>query len=69
MEIKKKEGEQATSLIFRFNKKVQQSGLMKESKKRKYRDRPVSKTKRRQSAIYRAERAEQVKKLKKLGKI
>ena len=69
MEVKKKEGEAVGALIYRFNKKIQQSGILKESKKRRFTDRPVSRIKRRLSALHRAERAKEVARLKKLGKL
>lgn len=59
IEIRKKEGETVGSLLFRFNKKIKHSGLMKESRKRRFTKRVVNKNKRRQSTLYRA--AKQVK--------
>ncbi len=69
MEVRKKEGEAASSLIFRFNKRMQQSGILKETKKRRFTDRPKSKIKRRQSAIYKYHKMENIIRLRKLGKI
>jgi len=69
MEIKRKEGESAPSAIYRFNKRVQQSGLVKEVKSRRFTDRNVNKNSRRNSALYREDKAMEVKKLRKLGKI
>ena len=69
MEIKKKENEAVGSLIFRFNKKIQQSGTMKEYRKRRFRTRPVSRIKLKLSALYKNEKAQEVARLKKLGKL
>lgn len=69
MEIKRKEGESAPSVIYRFNKRVQQSGLVKEVKNRRFTDRNINKNSRRNSALYRSDKAIEVKKLRKLGKI
>jgi len=69
MEVKRKEGEAASSLVYRFNKRVQQSGLMKEVKKRRFNKRAVSKIKKRISAIYKDVKMKEVQKLRKLGKV
>ena len=36
IDAKKKEGESATSLMYRFSKKVQRSGVVREVKKRRF---------------------------------
>lgn len=69
MEVRKKEGEAAASLMFRFTKRVRQSGVLREVKKRRFKDRDLNKTKRRASAVYRGAKKEEVLRLKKLGKI
>lgn len=67
IEIKKKEGESAASHLFRFSKKIHQSGVLKEAKKRKFFGRAENKRRRRQSAIHREQKAVEFKKAKKLG--
>lgn len=67
IEVKKKEGESASALLFRFSKKVKQSGIMKELKKRRFYDRPQSRRGRRISAQHRAGRKTEVQRMKKLG--
>jgi len=67
IDLKKKEGESQNALIFRFNKKVKQSGIMKELRKRRFRDRPVSKNKRRSSALYREKKKNELKEQVKYG--
>jgi len=69
MEIKRNEGESIPSLIYRFNRRMQQSGILKEVKKRRFYDRAESKIKRRDSAMYKSAKALEVIRLKKLGKI
>ncbi|PIR05229.1 MAG: 30S ribosomal protein S21 [Candidatus Liptonbacteria bacterium CG11_big_fil_rev_8_21_14_0_20_35_14] len=69
MKVVKKEGEAAGSLLYRFTKKVQHSGVVKEVKKRRFLDRPLTKTKRRLSAIHKDKKADEVQRLKKLGKL
>lgn len=65
--VKKKEGESPNSLVFRFTKKVQQSGVLREVKGRRFTKRPLTKNKRRASAIYKKEQKMAHEKAKKLG--
>jgi ribosomal protein S21 len=65
--VKKRDGESATSLMFRFNKRMKQSGVVKEVRKRRFTDRPVSKLKRKQSAIHREDMKKEFLKKKKMG--
>lgn len=67
IEVKKKEGEPTGSFLFRFNKKVKRSGVMKEVRKRKHRPRVQNKNKRRASAIYRVTKEKELNKEKKFG--
>ncbi len=68
IEIKKKEGESPNAFLYRFTKKVQQSGVLKEAKKRRTYVRPANKTNRRASAAYRANKKVEIEKQRKLGK-
>jgi len=67
MEIKRREGESINVFLYRFQKKVQQSGILREAKKRKYRDRPISKTKKRLSALHREQKKKELEKMRKMG--
>ena len=67
IEVKRKEGESVSSLLFRFNKRVKHSGILKEAKKKRFRQRPVNKIKVKLSAIYKAKKAQEMKRMKKLG--
>jgi len=67
MEVRKKEGEAVNSLIFRFIKKVQQSGILRETKKRRFHTRPVNRLKRKLSALHREEKKREREIAKKLG--
>ena len=67
MFVKKKEGETIGSLMYRFSKKVQQSGILIESKKRRFYHRKESRLKRKEAAIYRNAKKVEVAKAKKLG--
>ncbi len=69
IKVTKKEGESASALVFRFSKKIKQSGILKEVKKRRSRTRPLNKRKRRLSALHRHAKKEEISRLKKLGLI
>jgi len=67
MELKRREGESVSAFLYRFSKKMQQSGVLKEAKKRRTRGRAVNKNKRRVGAIYRDEKRVEIETAKKLG--
>ena len=67
MQVRKREGESASSLIYRFSKRTQQSGILKEAKRRRFFARPTSKFKRHTSAISRSKKRAELLKAKKLG--
>ena len=54
--VRKRKGENIGSLIFRFGRKMKQSGVLKNVKKKRFRARPANKRKRRSSALYRLKR-------------
>lgn len=68
-EVKKKEHESLDSLLRRFHRKVQQSGVIIQAKKVRYYERPKSKTRQRKEAIRRTELRSERENLKKLGKL
>jgi len=55
-------------MLYRFNKRVRQSGIMAEARKRRYFSRPENKNKRRKSALYRVRKVEELKQLRRYGK-
>lgn len=67
VKVTKKEGESSSALLFRFTKKVKQSGVLKESKKRRFKERPQNKRKKRLSALYREKKKAEISRLKKMG--
>ena len=67
MHIKKRENESSSSLLFRFNKRVKQSGLLKEARKRRFTTRPVTKRARLNSALNREEKKVEHAKKRKMG--
>ena len=69
IDIRKKDNELASSMMFRFTKKIQQSGVLREAKKRRFHSRKVSKLKRKLSALHRDVKRKEMVRQKKLGLI
>ena len=67
IEVRKREGESPTSILFNFTKRVKRSGILKEVRSRKFHSRATSRIKRRLSAIHRDEKKAEVNRMKKLG--
>ena len=67
--ITKKEGESINSLIYRFTKRVQQSGVLREAKRRKFHGRPINRRRRRLSALHREVKRQEFEKAKKMGMV
>lgn len=68
-ETKRKKGESFESLLRRFKKKIQQSGILLQSRKIRYFERPKSKNKRRTDTLRRIEINEEREYLRKIGKL
>ncbi len=69
MEVRKKENENIGSLIFRFIKKVQQTGILREAKKRRFYKRRENRLKRKLSALHREEKKREMSKARKMGEL
>jgi len=69
VEVKKKKVESFESLLRRFHKKLQQSGLILQTKKIRYFERPKSKTKIKREALRRIEIKSERDYLRKIGKL
>ncbi len=67
VKVTKKDGESGSALMFRFSKKIKQSGVLKEAKKRRFRARPSNKRKVRLSAIHRDAKKKEMVRLRKMG--
>ena len=65
--VRKRESESPTSLMFRFNKRMKQTGVVKEVRKRRFTKRPVSKLKRKESAIHREDKKKEFMHKRKMG--
>ena len=68
VEVKRKDGESFESLLRRFTRKIQQSGVLVRARKIQFYEPPKSRNLARVSARRRAELQEQRETLKKLGK-
>jgi len=69
VEVTKKESESLASLLRRFNRKVQQSGILVEARKARFFDPPKSKQQIRESAKRRAQIVKEKEYLRKIGKL
>jgi len=69
LEVKKKERESSQSLVRRFTRRIQQSGILLRARKTRFRERKKSKDMKREAAIRREEMKKEYEKLKKLGKV
>lgn len=67
IEIKRKEGESIGSFLYRFSKRVQQSGVVREVKRRQFRRRRGNRSQRRTTALYRLKRRGEIARARKLG--
>ena len=68
-EVKRKRSESFESLVRRFNKKLQQSGRLIQSRKIRFHERNKNKTRTKKEALRRLEIGEQRDYLKKIGKL
>ncbi len=68
IEVKKKDRETSESLIRRFSRRVQQSGVLVRARKTRFRADEKSKREIREGAMYRAKVKKVVDHLKKMGK-
>ena len=69
VEVKKNPNENTTSLIRRFTKRVQGSGVLPRVRSVAYRERPLSRLKRKMKTLKSIGRRKEIEKLKKLGKL
>jgi len=69
MELKRREGEPVNAFLYRFSKKVQQSGILREAKKRKRKGRRITKFRKHVSALHREEKRKEIEKARKMGTI
>lgn len=68
IQVRRKDRETAESLIRRFSRRVQQSGVLQRVRKLRFRPMEKSRVKRREEALYKTKIRKEIDKLKKLGK-
>jgi ribosomal protein S21 len=68
MKIQKQQKETSQSLVYRFTKAVQKSGVLTEARKRRFQERDKSENLKKRAALVRVEKTKKFEKLKKLGK-
>ena len=68
LEVKRKERENPQSLVRRFTKRVQQSGILLRARKIRFKRREKSKDQRKKTALRREEMKKEYEELEKLGK-
>lgn len=69
IEIKKNPNENNASVLRRFSRKIQESGVIQKVKGSRYSERQESKLKAKKSALKRLGRRKEIEKLRKLGKV
>lgn len=69
LEVKKQDREPTQALVRRFQKSVQQSGILLRARKERFRKRVKSRTARKKAAFRREELKKEYAELKKLGKL
>lgn len=67
VEVEKKDKETSESLIRRFSKQLQQSGVLPQARKLRFRAKKKTKRQLREEAIYKQKVRKEVDKLKKMG--
>ncbi|MDD5568851.1 MAG: hypothetical protein PHG23_00295 [Candidatus Pacebacteria bacterium] len=68
MKVQKQQRETSQSLVYRFTKAIQKSGVLIEARKRRFSERLKSKNLRQRAALLREEKKKEFQRLKKLGK-
>ena len=69
LEIKRQDRESSQSLVRRFGRRIQQSGILLRARSSRFRKRPKSKQTKKRAALRRERLKKEYKKLKKLGKL
>ncbi len=69
MKVQKQTRENSQSLVYRFTKAIQKSGILIEARKRKFFERPKSKNLKKRGALIRIEKKKEFERAKKLGRL
>lgn len=68
LEVNRREKENNSSLVHRFTRSVMQSGIIREARRRRFRQRPLSDTAKKRNALKREAKKAEYEKLAKMGK-
>lgn len=68
IQVVKNPNENNSSILRRFSRRIQESGIIRQVKKNRYNQRAESKLKLKMSALKRMDRRKEIERLKKLGK-
>ncbi len=66
IQVKKKDNETSESLIRRFSRRIQQSGVLVNARKKRFQSKKKSKQKQRDDALYKTKIRKEINKLKKM---
>lgn len=69
IEVSKNNNENNASILRRFSRRIQESGIIHKVKKGRYNERQESKLKMKKSALKKMARRKEIEKLRKLGKM
>lgn len=69
IEVRRKEKESIQSLLYRFKKSIQQSGILLEARERRFYQRKKSRQAKKRAALRREELKRKYEKLRKLGQL
>ncbi len=67
IQLRKKEGESTTAFLRRFSKKIYQSGVLKEVKKKRFKKRKPNLRAKKLSALYKINKRREIIKAQKIG--
>lgn len=67
VKVNKRKGENFNSLLYRFNRKIKRSGILREARKKLYFQKSPNKNQRRKSALYKENKNKEIEKLKRYG--
>ena len=67
IEVRRKQGESSSALLFSFSKRVKRSGVLKEARKRRFHARSASRLRRKLSAIHRDDKKKKLERDRRFG--
>ena len=69
VEVRKNANESGTSLLRRFSRKVQEAGVLRSAKSKRFNEKALSKLTKKKIALKRMAKRKEIERLKKLGKM